>query len=42
MDLNKIITFQTIIKQGTFSKPAESMHYAQTTIKKQIQQFKKK
>ena len=41
MDLKELITFQTILKQGTFSKAAESLHYAQSTITNQIKRLEK-
>lgn len=41
MDLKELITFQTILRQGTFSKAAESLHYAQSTITNQIQRLEK-
>ena len=41
MDLKELITFQTILRQGTFSKAAESLHYAQSTITNQIKRLEK-
>lgn len=41
MDLKELITFQTILKEGTFSKAAESLHYAQSTITNQIKNLEK-
>lgn len=41
MDLKELITFQTIIRLGTFSKAAESLHYAQSTITNQIKRLEK-
>jgi len=41
MDLKELITFRTIIDEGTFSKAAEKLHYAQSTITNQIQRLEK-
>ncbi|MFS0661397.1 LysR family transcriptional regulator [Niallia alba] len=41
MDLKELITFQTILRQGTFSKAAETLHYAQSTITNQIKRLEK-
>ncbi|MBP1904680.1 DNA-binding transcriptional LysR family regulator [Paenibacillus turicensis] len=41
MDLKELITFRTIIEEGTFSKAAEKLHYAQSTVTNQIQRLEK-
>ncbi|MEC2078469.1 LysR family transcriptional regulator [Metabacillus fastidiosus] len=41
MDLKELITFQTIVREGTFSKAAQSLHYAQSTITNQIKRLEK-
>ncbi|MGO4496386.1 LysR family transcriptional regulator [Paenibacillus sp. 2RAB27] len=35
------ITFQTILKEGTFSRAAEKLNYAQSTISNQMQRLEK-
>jgi DNA-binding transcriptional LysR family regulator len=41
MDLKELITFRTIIQQGTFSKSAMKLNYAQSTITNQIQRLER-
>jgi len=41
MDLKELKAFHTIIEEGTFSKAAEKLHYAQSTITNQIQRLEK-
>ncbi|WP_169088746.1 LysR family transcriptional regulator [Paenibacillus sp. PL91] len=41
MDLRELITFQTILQEGTFSRAAEKLNYAQSTISNQIQRLEK-
>lgn len=41
MDLKELIAFKTIIEEGTFSKAAEKLHYAQSTITNQVQRLEK-
>ncbi|NQX62228.1 LysR family transcriptional regulator [Paenibacillus qinlingensis] len=41
MDLKELITFQTILKEGTFSRAAEKLNYAQSTISNQMQRLEK-
>ncbi|QAY67200.1 LysR family transcriptional regulator [Paenibacillus protaetiae] len=41
MDLKELTTFRTIIKEGTFSKAAEALHYAQSTVTHQVQRLEK-
>lgn len=41
MDLKELTTFQTILKEGTFSKAAVKLNYAQSTITNQIQRLEK-
>lgn len=41
MDLKELIAFRTIVKEGTFSKAATTLHYAQSTITNQIQRLEK-
>jgi LysR family transcriptional regulator, regulator of the ytmI operon len=41
MDLKELKAFRTIIEEGTFSKAAEKLHYAQSTITNQIQRLEK-
>jgi DNA-binding transcriptional LysR family regulator len=41
LDLKELITFQTILKEGTFSRAAEKLNYAQSTISNQMQRLEK-
>ncbi|MBC2180615.1 LysR family transcriptional regulator [Listeria booriae] len=41
MDLKELITFRTIVEEGTFSKAAEKLHYSQSTVTNQIQRLEK-
>ncbi|WP_411345888.1 LysR family transcriptional regulator [Paenibacillus sp. WLX1005] len=41
MDLKELTTFRTIIQEGTFSRAAEKLHYAQSTVTHQIQRLEK-
>lgn len=41
MDLKELATFQTIVQEGTFSRAAEKLNYAQSTITNQIQRLEK-
>ncbi|MBD3921680.1 LysR family transcriptional regulator [Paenibacillus sp. PR3] len=41
MDLKELTTFQTIVQEGTFSRAAEKLNYAQSTITNQIQRLEK-
>lgn len=41
MDLKELISFQTIVQEGTFSRAAERLNYAQSTITNQIQRLEK-
>lgn len=41
MDLKELTTFRTIIQEGTFSKAAEKLNYAQSTVTNQIQRLEK-
>lgn len=41
MDLKELITFQTILQEGTFSRAAEKLNYAQSTISNQMQRLEK-
>lgn len=41
MDLKELIAFQTIVQEGTFSRAAEKLNYAQSTITNQIQRLEK-
>lgn len=41
MDLRELTAFQTIIQEGTFSKAAAKLNYAQSTITNQIQRLEK-
>ncbi|PWW00927.1 DNA-binding transcriptional LysR family regulator [Paenibacillus cellulosilyticus] len=41
MDLKELVTFQTIVQEGTFSRAAEKLNYAQSTITNQIQRLEK-
>jgi len=41
MNLKELITFQTIVREGTFAKAADKLHYAQSTITSQIQRVEK-
>ncbi|WP_372628903.1 LysR family transcriptional regulator [Cohnella sp.] len=39
MDMKTLITFQTIIKQGSFNRAAQQLNYAQSTVTMQIQKL---
>ncbi len=41
MDLKELITFRTVIQEGTFSRAADKLHYAQSTVTNQIQRLEK-
>jgi len=41
MDLKELTTFRTIIQEGTFSKAAAKLNYAQSTVTNQIQRLEK-
>ncbi|KRE89276.1 transcriptional regulator [Paenibacillus sp. Soil766] len=41
MDLRQLTAFQTILQEGTFSRAAEKLNYAQSTITNQIQRLEK-
>jgi DNA-binding transcriptional LysR family regulator len=41
MDLKELTAFQTILQEGTFSRAAEKLNYAQSTITNQIQRLEK-
>ncbi|WP_138753961.1 LysR family transcriptional regulator [Paenibacillus sinopodophylli] len=41
MDLRELMAFQTILQEGTFSRAAEKLNYAQSTITNQIQRLEK-
>ncbi|OWA37159.1 LysR family transcriptional regulator [Saccharibacillus sp. O16] len=41
MDLKELVTFRTVIEQGTFARAAEKLHYAQSTVTAQIQRLEK-
>lgn len=41
MDLKELAAFQTIVREGTFSRAAEKLNYAQSTITNQIQRLEK-
>lgn len=41
MDLKELMAFKTILQEGTFSKAAEKLNYAQSTITNQIQRLEK-
>lgn len=41
MDLKELTTFRTIIEEGTFSKAAAKLNYAQSTVTNQIQRLEK-
>jgi len=41
MDLKELTAFQTIVQEGTFSRAAEKLNYAQSTITNQIQRLEK-
>lgn len=41
MDLKELTTFRTIIEEGTFSKAAARLNYAQSTVTNQIQRLEK-
>lgn len=41
MDLTELIAFQTIMQEGTFSRAAEKLNYAQSTITNQIKRLEK-
>lgn len=41
MDLKELMAFKTILQEGTFSRAAEKLNYAQSTITNQIQRLEK-
>ncbi|WP_068621407.1 LysR family transcriptional regulator [Paenibacillus tuaregi] len=41
MDLRELTAFQMIVQEGTFSRAAEKLNYAQSTITNQIQRLEK-
>ncbi|MGD8188502.1 LysR family transcriptional regulator [Brevibacillus ginsengisoli] len=41
MDLKELTTFRTIIQEGTFSKAAAKLNYAQSTVTNQVQRLEK-
>jgi len=41
MDLKELTAFQMIVQEGTFSRAAEKLNYAQSTITNQIQRLEK-
>lgn len=41
MDLKELAAFQKIVQEGTFSRAAEKLNYAQSTITNQIQRLEK-
>lgn len=41
MNLKELTTFKTILQEGTFSRAAEKLNYAQSTITSQIQRLEK-
>lgn len=41
MDVKELITFRTIVREGTFSKAAAKLHYAQSTVTNQVQRLEK-
>lgn len=41
MDLKELRSFQTILKEGSFSKAAQNLNYAQSTVTTQIQKLEK-
>jgi DNA-binding transcriptional LysR family regulator len=41
VDLKELTTFRTIIEEGTFSKAAAKLNYAQSTVTSQIQRLEK-
>ncbi|ANF95007.1 LysR family transcriptional regulator [Paenibacillus bovis] len=41
MDLKELVAFQTIVQEKTFSRAAEKLNYAQSTITNQIQRLEK-
>ncbi|QHT63183.1 LysR family transcriptional regulator [Paenibacillus lycopersici] len=41
MDLKELTAFQTIVQEGTFSRAAEKLNYAQSTITNQIRRLEK-
>jgi DNA-binding transcriptional LysR family regulator len=41
MDLKELMAFKTILEEGTFSRAAEKLNYAQSTITNQIQRLEK-
>ncbi|WPP40076.1 LysR family transcriptional regulator [Paenibacillus hunanensis] len=41
MDLKELTTFRTVIQEGTFSRAADKLHYAQSTVTHQIQRLEK-
>ncbi|MGF9909096.1 LysR family transcriptional regulator [Brevibacillus porteri] len=41
MDLKELTTFRTIIQEGTFTKAASKLNYAQSTVTNQVQRLEK-
>lgn len=41
MDIKELRTFQTIVAEGTFTRAAEKLHYAQSTITNQIKRLER-
>lgn len=41
MDIKELRTFQTIVAEGTFTRAAEKLHYAQSTITNHIKRLEK-
>ncbi|MDF2681099.1 MAG: transcriptional regulator [Brevibacillus sp.] len=41
MDVKELITFRTIIEEGSFSKAAAKLNYAQSTVTNQVQRLEK-
>ena len=41
MDLKELKSFQAILKEGSFSKAAQKLNYAQSTVTTQIQKLEK-
>lgn len=41
MDLKELTTFRTIIEEGTFSKAAAKLNYAQSTVTNQVQRLER-
>lgn len=41
MDLKELVTFRAIIQEGTFSRAADKLNYAQSTVTHQVQRLEK-